>query len=135
MLHPNSPFLTKESVEDCLANVLSGKHSSAFTACKHNSFAWFNGSPLNYSIGKPTPHLRDLVPVVLEQSSLFVFTRENFHEYTSRVSPEPFIRYIDYFEAHGINSAHELDIAEILVNSGLVKKSIPGSRNRKVLVD
>jgi CMP-N-acetylneuraminic acid synthetase len=119
LVHPNSPFLRLETLNDCLEQVMSGEYDSAFTAYKFQKFSWFQGKPLNYSLSEPTPKLRDIEPLILEQSSLYVFTREIFLKQLKRVGGESFIRFVDHFEGHDVGENEDFEMAELIINSGM----------------
>ena len=78
-------------------------------------FAWFRGRPLNYSLTEPTPRTQDLEPVLVEQSGLYVFTRELFERTQRRVADDPYIHVVDAIEGHDIDDATEYAIAEALL--------------------
>jgi CMP-N-acetylneuraminic acid synthetase len=46
-----------------------------------------------------------------------------FEKFNRRIGKKPFVKYIDHFEGHDINTLDDLEIAELIVNSGLYKKS------------
>ncbi|MCL4418113.1 MAG: acylneuraminate cytidylyltransferase family protein [Actinobacteria bacterium] len=119
LLHITSPFLKPETISDCVEKVTSGRYDSAFTAYEIKKFCWFRGTPLNYSIERPTPRTQDIDPVIVEQSSLYVFKREVFEKTGQRISENPYIKYIDHFEGHDIDTPEDFRIAELIVNTGL----------------
>ena len=119
LLHIASPFLRFETITDCIENVKSGKFNSAFTAYEINKFCWFQGEPLNYSLGEPTPRTQDLEFIIVEQSSLYVFRTEEFKKTGQRISQNHYIRFIDHFEGHDIDSVKNFEVAELIVNTGM----------------
>lgn len=119
MLHPNSPFLKPSTISECLKMTLTGGYDSAFTAYEFKKLTWFKGKPLNYDYSKPTPHLKDLDPVIFEQSSLYIFSSEQYKRTRKRVGRDPYIKLIDHFEGHEINVVEDYKIAELIVNSGM----------------
>ncbi len=122
LLHPNSPFLQLDTVSECIEKVKSGKYDSAFTAYEYHKFAWFKGKPLNYSLSDATPKLQDIEPVILEQASLYVFTKELFMKQSKRIGEHVFIKNINHFEGHDVNEPEDFEIAELIVNSGMYKE-------------
>ena len=119
LLHITSPFLKHETISDCIEQVVSGKFDSAFTAHSINKFCWFRGRPLNYLLDKPTPRTQDIEPVIVEQSSLYVFKREVFEKTGQRISHNSYVRHIDHFEGHDIDTPEDFRIAELIVNTGM----------------
>lgn len=123
LLHPTSPFLQAESLEDCIHAVTSGAYESACTAFLFQKFAWFKGTPLNYDIGAPTPNLRRVAPVIIEQSSLYVFTRTMFLSRSKRIDSDGYFRFISHFEGHEVSEEKDLELARLIVNSGMFELS------------
>lgn len=119
LLHITSPFLKPQTIAECVEKVISGGYDSAFTAYEIRKFCWFRGTPLNYSLNMPTPRTQDIDPVIVEQSSLYVFKRDVFEKTGQRISPNPYIKYIDHFEGHDIDTPEDFRIAELIVNTGL----------------
>ena len=122
LLHPNSPFLSSDTLSDCLKQVISQKHDSSFTAYSFHKLAWFENKPLNYSLNEETPKLNSLEPVIIEQSSLYVFTRESFAIHNKRIGSSPYIKSINHFEGLEVESDEDFEIAELIVNSGMYPK-------------
>ena len=118
LLHTTSPFLRPETIEDCLVKVQSGEYDSSFTAYAFHKFAWFNGQPLNYRLDQPTPRTQDIEPVMVEQSSLYVFKKELFLDRNRRIGDHPYIKIIDHFEGHDIDTPEDFAMAELMVNAG-----------------
>lgn len=56
LAHATSPFIRAETVADALRKVVSGEYDSAFSAEKIQTFAWYEGRPLNYSARKHPPY-------------------------------------------------------------------------------
>lgn len=119
LLHITSPFLKSKTISECIEKVNSEEYDSAFTAYEIRKFCWFRGKPLNYSLDIPTPRTQDIDPVIVEQSSLYVFKREVFEKTEQRISLNPYIKYIDHFEGHDIDTPEDFRIAELIVNTGV----------------
>lgn len=118
--HITSPFIKPETVSECVESVISGRHESAFTAQEAKKFAWFKGRPLNYSLDMPTPRTQDLEPVLFEQSGLYVFTREIFERSGKRIAPAPYIKIVNEFEGHDIDTPADFRLAELMLKAALV---------------
>lgn len=115
LLHATSPFIRAETVERCVADVVGGRHRSAFAALEVRRFAWFAGAPLNYRLDQPTPRTQDLAPVLVEQSGCYVFTRALFDATQRRIDNDPSVRVIDELEGHDIDTPIEFAVAEALL--------------------
>ena len=118
LLHITSPFISVGTVDACIEAVTSGRHESAFAALEFQRFAWFRGETLNYSLDEPTPRTQDLEPVLVEQSGLYVFTRELFERTGRRIADHPYIHTVDQFEGHDIDTAEEFELAEAMLLQG-----------------
>ncbi|MBI5888769.1 MAG: acylneuraminate cytidylyltransferase family protein [Deltaproteobacteria bacterium] len=123
LMHCTSPFLKSATIADCVEKVNSGRYESAFTANEIKKFCWFKGNPLNYSLSKPTPRTQDIAPVIVEQSSLYVFKREVFEKTGQRISDRPYVKAIDHFEGHDIDTPEDFRVAELIVNTGMFELS------------
>ena len=119
LFHFTAPFLRPETVNECVEAVKSGRYSSAFTAYEIQKFCWFRGKPLNYSLKRDTPRTQDIDSVIIEQSGLYVFKREVFEKTGQRISAKPYIKFVDHFEGHDIDTPDDFRIAELIVNTGL----------------
>jgi CMP-N-acetylneuraminic acid synthetase len=115
LLHITSPFISVQTVDTCVKAVTSGHHESAFAALDIQRFAWFRGEPLNYRLDRPTPRTQDLEPVLVEQSGLYVFTRELFERTGRRIADRPYIHSVDAREGHDIDTAEDFNLAEVLI--------------------
>ena len=112
--HITSPFLKPETILECIENVSSGKHHCAFAVQEIRKFAWFKEKPLNYSLEEPTPRTQDLEPVLFEQSGLYVFKREIFESSKQRIDSNPYLKLVDSFEGHDIDTAEDFKFAELI---------------------
>lgn len=118
MFHITSPFLRSETIADCVNKVTNEGYDSAFTALLVNKRCWFRGSILNET-GKNDDKSKRR-PVVVEHS-LYVFKKHIFEENQNRISKNCYIKYVDQFEGHDIDTPEEFRVAELMVQSGLVE--------------
>lgn len=118
LMHPKSPFLRSKTISSCIAEVKSGKHDSAVVVSEARKLAWFNGKPLNYTLSKDTPSISSIEPVLLESSSVYVFTRELFERTRHRIGDNPFMMTIGHFEGFEIDKEDDYKMAELIINSG-----------------
>ena len=119
LIHPKSPFLKPETIEDCIEQVLSLKYDSAFTANSIRKPIWFRDKTLNYSQNQDTPALSKIDPVIVETSSVYVFTRDLFDKKRRRIGEKPFIKKIGHFEGFEIEREDDFKMAELIINAGL----------------
>jgi N-acylneuraminate cytidylyltransferase len=119
LLHPYSPFLTKNTLEHCITKVNNHEYDSAFSAIEHKKFSWFQGTPLNFNRNQKSPKLKTLNAIIHEQGLLYVLTQETFFKQKSRVGEKPYMHIINHFEAHEINEKKDFETAELIINSGM----------------
>ncbi len=117
LLHPKSPFVTKESLQECIQKVVSGEHDSAFLARVEKKFAWYSGQRINYDVAQGTPHLSKIQSIVLETSSLYVFTRQCFEQTGTRIGNNPYVKRVGVLESIVISTPDDFKMAEYLLDS------------------
>ena len=126
LIHPKSPFIRPQTIEECVEKVLIGGFDSAFVATQlfHSikRQAWYKGKPLNYLIDKDTTILSELEPVLIESSSIYVFTRALFKKNRHRIGENPYIKEVGHFEGFEVNNKDDLTMAELMINAGLDKE-------------
>ncbi|WP_455623674.1 acylneuraminate cytidylyltransferase family protein [Parabacteroides sp.] len=113
--HATAPFITVNTMEQCIEAVKSGKYDSAFCAVKLQDYLWSNGSPLNFDATN-VPRTQDLQPIYRETSGVYVFTKEVFEKYRRRIGRHPFIKEVSFKESIDIDNPEDFDLAEIFVN-------------------
>lgn len=112
-----APFVTPESIDDGVSHVVDGSHDSAFAAQRLQTFAWYEGEPLNYD-PKNIPRTQDLDPVFVETSGFFCFTRKLWVEHHRRIGFNPYIREVDAREAVDIDTKEDYEFARLLCEAG-----------------
>ena len=122
LIHPKSPFLKPKTIQTCIDKVSSGEFDSAFLAHSIKKHVWFRGERLNYSKGIDTPALSDIDPILVETSSVYVFTRALFNKYRSRIGLKPYIKEIGHFEGFEVERPDDFEMAELIINAGLDKE-------------
>lgn len=113
--HATAPFITVETMTQCINAVKSGEYDSAFCAVKLQDYLWKNGQPLNFDATN-VPRTQDLEPIYQETSGVYVFTKEVFEKHHRRIGMKPFIKEVSFKEAVDIDNPEDFDIAEIMVN-------------------
>jgi CMP-N-acetylneuraminic acid synthetase len=117
LLHPKSPFIKKETVGECISAVTSGEYDSAYLARVERKFAWYEGRRINYHTDSGTPHLSAIKPIILETSSLYVFTAKSFERTGTRIGHQPYIKAVSSFEGMVISTPDDMKMAEYLLDS------------------
>lgn len=113
--HATAPFITVQTMKQCIQAVLSKEYDSAFCAIKLQDYLWKNGEPLNFD-ATDVPRTQDLEPIYQETSGIYVFTKEVFEKYKRRIGKRPFIKEVSFKEAVDIDNPEDFDLAEVLVN-------------------
>ena len=118
LAHTTSPFIRTSTIEQAVAAVESGDHDSAFSAERIQTFTWWEGKPLNYSL-QHIPRTQDLEPIFVETSAFFVFKREVWCEQHRRIGERPYIAVTDRIESMDIDNPDDFTLAEAIVAAGL----------------
>ena len=121
LCHVTAPFLKRESLENAVRQMRTGKYDSAFTAEMLQDYCWYDGKPVNYT---PTDivQTQDLKPVCVEKGEVFIFTKELFIEHHRRIGFKPYIQEISEIEAIDIDTREDFDFAEIVASSSFIPK-------------
>ena len=120
LAHATSPFIRTATIADAVARVESGEYDSAFSAERVQTFAWWDGKPLNYSLDR-VPRTQDLEPVYVETSAFFVFEREVWQGKRRRIGERPYMAVTDRIESMDIDNPDDFLLAEAIVAANLNK--------------
>ena len=120
LAHATSPFIRPSTIEDAVARVESGEYDSAFSAERLQTFAWYEGQPLNYSLEK-IPRTQDLEAVYIETSAFFIFRREVWRQMHRRIGERAYTAVTDRIESMDIDNPDDFLLAEAVVAAGLNK--------------
>lgn len=112
-----APFIKASSLETAVDKVKNDGFDSAFAAQRLQTFAWYQGKPLNYDPAL-IPRTQDMEPVLVETSGFFVFRRELWAEHKRRVGFNPYIHIVDDIEAVDIDTKEDYDFAQKLIKIG-----------------
>jgi len=107
-----SPFIKAETIMEMMSAIESGEYDSAFTASKHQIFAWYDGKPLNYNISN-VPRTQDIKPVILENSGLYIFSKRFYKTTGRRIGYHPFVKEVDVIEGWDIDTEFDFGVAQI----------------------
>ena len=118
LAHATSPFIRTSTIEQAVAKVASGEHDSAFSAERIQTFTWWQGKPLNYSL-ENIPRTQELEPIYVETSAFFVFEREVWTEQHRRIGDKPYVAVTDRIESIDIDNPDDFTLAEAIVAAGL----------------
>ena len=110
LAHATSPFIKAKTIRNSLKKILYESYDSAYSAKKVQNFAWFNDSPLNYSLND-VPRTQDLDPVWIETSAFFMFTRDLFVNTNRRIGFNPYCQEVKGIEALDIDTEEDFLLA------------------------
>lgn len=113
--HATAPFVTVDTMRECIEAVKSGVYDSAFCAVKLQDYLWKNGEPLNFD-ATDVPRTQDLETIYQETSGVYVFTKDVYTKYRRRIGVKPFIKEVSFKESVDIDNPEDFNLAEILVN-------------------
>lgn len=117
-IHATAPFVTTQTMCQCVEAVKSGKYDSAFCAIKLQDYLWKNGEPLNFDAAN-LPRTQDIEPIFQETSGVYVFKREVYEQYRRRVGKNPFIKEVSLKEAVDIDTLEDFEWAKALIDINL----------------
>lgn len=113
LAHATSPFIRPETIDEALEKVLAGGYDSAFSAEKLQTFAWYEGRPLNYSLDD-IPRTQTIEPVYVETSAFFIFPRALWRERHRRIGDRPYMAVVDRIEGIDIDYPEDFAMAEAI---------------------
>lgn len=112
--HATSPFIRPESIQRAVDALRSDGYDSAFAAQRVQTFAWFHGEPLNYSLDD-VPRTQDIEPVWVETSAFYAFRREVFERGGRRIGDSPLIVEVDGMEAVDVDEPADYELARRMI--------------------
>ena len=120
--HSTNPLLRAESVRRAIQDfAASTAHDSLFTVTRIQARLWSaEWKPLNHD---PAVLLRtqDLAPVYLENSCMYLFTRELLEGRGTRIGANPLLFEIDRDEASDIDEEQDFRLVEALMLSAAAR--------------
>lgn len=119
--HATAPYVTVETIRECVEAVKSGKYDSAFCATRIQDYLWQDGTPINFN-PENLPRSQDIKPIYRETSGVYVYRKEVFEKYHRRVGRKPYVKEVSFIEAVDINTAEDFELAECLNNYALTNK-------------
>ena len=118
--HTTSPFIKASSIENALNHILDDGYDSAFSAERIQTFAWYNGAPINYDLND-VPRTQDMEPIWVETSAFYMFKKEIFTLEKRRIGYRPFIQEVSGIEAVDIDTKEDYEFACKLANAEVLR--------------
>ena len=112
--HATAPFISIDTMKQCIEAVKSGEYDSAFCAENLQDYLWQDGEPLNFDATN-IPRTQDLKSIYKETSGVYVFKKEVFEKYHRRIGIKPFIKEVTFKEAVDIDNPEDFDLAEVMM--------------------
>lgn len=116
LAHATAPFLTSSAIREGLDSVLKGESDSAFSVERLQTFAWYNGEPINYALDD-IPRTQDMTPVYVETSGFYIFRREVLEEGNRRIGNRPKLVEVGLKEAVDIDELADYELAKRLIGA------------------
>lgn len=110
LCHATSPFIRPKTIARGIKAVREDGYDSAFSAERKQTFAWYQGIPLNYNLND-VPRTQDIEPVFIETSAFFVFEKEVFTKYHRRIGFKPYICETSGVESIDIDEQTDYEFA------------------------
>jgi CMP-N-acetylneuraminic acid synthetase len=121
--HSTNPLLRPETIGRAIrAFRASADHDSLFSATRIQARLWSpDGRPMNHD---PAVLLRtqDLAPVYLENSCLYLFTRELLERRGTRIGERPLVFEVDRDEAYDIDEEQDFRLVEAFMAAAAVPR-------------
>ncbi|MEE1259509.1 MAG: acylneuraminate cytidylyltransferase family protein [Paludibacteraceae bacterium] len=115
LAHTTSPFIKASTIETAVNKVMTEGYDSSFSAEKKQTFAWYEGKPLNYSL-TAIPRTQDISPVYIETSAFFIFRKEIWTKKHQRIGDNPYISVVDQIEGIDIDNVEDFEFAQQMAN-------------------
>lgn len=116
LAHATSPLSAPRPSRMRSGKWVSGEYDSAH-AEKIQTFAGYEGRPLNYSPEKPSPRTQTIEPVYIETSAFFIFPRALWTGRHRRIGDRPYMAVVDRIEGLDIDYPEDFTMAEIIAAS------------------
>ena len=114
LAHTTSPFIKPGTISNAIRQILDGSCDSAFSVEKIQTFVWYDGKPLNYSL-QHIPRTQDITPVYIENSAFYMFSRELWLKHRQRIGFRPYLAVTDRVEGVDIDNPEDFEFAERIV--------------------
>lgn len=110
LMHCTQPFIGADTIDTSVNKVKVENYDSAFGARPIKEFAWFKGTPLNYSF-TDVVRTQELEPVYVE-GELFVFKKTVLTELGRRIGENPYIHPLTWKESICIDEWEDFQMAQ-----------------------
>jgi CMP-N-acetylneuraminic acid synthetase len=115
--HCTNPLLSADTIDNAVQSFFEGwpGKDSLFSVTSMQTRFWTTeGLPINHSPHELIP-TQDLDPLLLENSCLYIFSKEGLKEHGHRIGEKPILFEIDPEEAVDIDTEWDFKLAELLL--------------------
>ena len=110
LAHATSPLIKGKTIENALNHILKNENDSSFAAQRIQTFSWYKGNPINYSL-EDVPRTQDIEPIWVETSAFYMFKKNIFTDYGRRIGMNPYIQEVSDEEAIDIDEEKDYRLA------------------------
>lgn len=110
LAHATSPLIKGKTIENALNHILKNENDSSFAAQRIQTFSWYKGNPINYSL-EDVPRTQDIEPIWVETSAFYMFKKNIFIDYGRRIGMNPYIQEVSDEEAIDIDEEKDYRLA------------------------
>jgi CMP-N-acetylneuraminic acid synthetase len=117
--HSTNPLLRAASISQAITTYFEGipEHDSLFSVTRFQTRLWTaGGQPVNHDPATLIP-TQDLEPLFLENSCLYLFSRESLMEHRNRIGKNPILFEISPEESLDIDTEWDFRLAECMILS------------------
>lgn len=114
--HSTNPLLSAESIETAIAKFRAarGRNDSLFGVTRLQQRLWDGlARPVNHD-SAVLMRTQDLSPIYVENSTMYLFTRDVLEQTGNRIGRNPMLFEVDKLEAHDIDDEADFTLAEML---------------------
>lgn len=129
LAHTTAPFISRESLEEGLDAVISGRYDSSFSVVRTQDFMWDEHGPINYALDA-IPRTQDLEPVYVETCGFYCYTRDLILSENRRIGHNPKKVVVSKIESIDIDDMEDFVIADSVFNLVFKQRRLHGCCHR-----
>jgi CMP-N-acetylneuraminic acid synthetase len=114
-----APFLSVNSIQQCIDIYINNEYDSVCTALAHNGRMWYQNKPIGGHDGFTCPRSQDTEPVYIESEGCWVISADSLRMTGRRIGFNPHFVPVSQIECIDINTWDDLDFMH-LIERGLV---------------
>ena len=120
MTHTTNPLLSsftiKKALDEFNIKKNNGDFDSLFSVDRIQKRLYYEcGSPINHDLDNLVP-TQDLSPIFIENSNLYIFTRDSFKKNNARIGNNPIMFETPFFESIDIDTESDWEFAYFVKN-------------------